>query len=175
MELGDVFERYQNTESWGLHARVVDKATAEQFLGKGTIVVQSADPNVAITLRQRHKEACFVQMELPEECGPRDSILLVRKRASGDTAEPGYDNRFHFFLVTWIDPSQLNDEFASLEPVTKKKSTTKTSIDGGSLKKRSKKCGANPTDRPTLEAASTRKRGFRKGLSGAGHPHRWRF
>jgi hypothetical protein len=180
--MGAIFERYCDPNPWGLHARIVDKQTAQAFLGKGVILFEGNDQSIAENLRHRHKEAYFVPTELPEKCGPRDSILLVRKRESGDDVKPGHDNRYLFFLVTWLDPLEANLEFEQQEPVG---AIEKRAGRGAQMKclhgvkprasgrserlKRSN--GSDASDREK----SNRKRGFQKGLTGSGQRHRWHF
>jgi hypothetical protein len=114
--LGDLLERYCPLgEGWGMNARVVDKATATEFLARGMMYLQCADDPVAINLRFRHKEAYFVPVELPEKLRRDDRVLLVKRRASDEVVPAGYDNRYHFFLINAEETADLEHYFHSVD------------------------------------------------------------
>ncbi len=178
--LGDAFERFYSPVQWGMHARVVDKAAAAEFLARGTIRLQCNDDDVRVNLRHRHKEAYMLPDELPEKCGPRDSILLVRKRHSSDPAQPGFDNRYHFFLITWAEPSELEAEFDELRSEATARDSQKTASRASGAKKAASRKVCTPKREKPAEVVSNfyhppRRKGFRKGLTGIRKPHRWRF
>jgi hypothetical protein len=116
--MGSMLERYYSAEPWAVQARFINKEEAETYL-HGTIYIECDDAEIFMNLRMRHRQAYFAPSYFPENLDKYDSILLARKREQHELpAEPGFDNRYHFFLITWVEPGKAALEFdaASAQP-----------------------------------------------------------
>ena len=116
--MGSMLERYHSAESWAVQARFINKQEAENYL-HGTIYLECDDAEIFLNLRMRHRQGYFAHSQFPETLTKYDSVLLARKREKWELpAEPGFDNRYHFFLITWVEPAEaaLQFEAATAQP-----------------------------------------------------------
>lgn len=173
------------SDGWGMSARVVDKATAAEFLSRGMMHVQCTDPDVATNLRYRHREGYFVPSEFPEQFSLKDQVLIVKRRSPDEDVPAGHDNRYHFFLVTAEDPETMARQFAD-------QGEASTTIEVRGSKRKCGSSGAKAAARQSKNARQGRKtivqgdkgsaasasRHGQKHRSGKGpkrNTHRWRF
>jgi hypothetical protein len=166
--MGSMLERYYSAEPWGVQARFINKEEAENYL-HGTIYIECDDSEIFRNLLMRHRQAYFAPSSFPENLDRLDSVLLARKREQWELpAKPGFDNRYHFFLITWVDPGKAALEFeaASSEP------------HNGSRAQRSKqKCIRIPQEEVTAEMLieqEKKKLRRRKGMSAKRYASRLR-
>jgi hypothetical protein len=164
--MGSILERYYSGEPWSVQARIINKEEAENYL-KGTIYLECDDADIFLNLRMRHKFAYFAPSIVPETLGKLDSVLLARKRGLNDPAPPGFDNRYHFFLVTWMEPSQAALEFEPSSTISKKNLRAQGS---------KRKCKHHLEEvTPEMLAEQERKKIRRqKGMSAKRYANRWR-
>ena len=150
--LTDIIEHFGSVEDgWGMSARVVDKATAAEFLSKGLNHILCNDPDVATNLRLRHREGYFVPTaEFPELFSLKDRVLIVKRRLRGEDVPTGFDSRYHFFLVTAEDPASMAEQFGANDA---EKSTVE-------VRGSRRKCGTaagKPADRASRGKGKSRK------------------
>jgi hypothetical protein len=165
--MGSILERYYSVGSWAVQARFVNKEEAEKYL-HGTIYLECDDAEIFLNLRMRHRQAYFNPSQLPETLDRYDSVLLARKREQNEPAEPGFDNRYHFFLITWMDPSQAALEFEAASAQPQKGLRAQCS---------KRKCKHLPEEEVTVEMLVEQERKKlrrQKGMSAKRYANRWR-
>jgi hypothetical protein len=166
--MGSMLERYYSAEPWAVQARFINKEEAENYL-QGTIYLECDDAEIFRNLLMRHRRASFAPSQVPENLDKYDSVLLARKREQHELpAQPGFDNRYHFFLITWVEPGKAALELQATSAQPQNGSRAKC------LKRNSKRI---PEEEVTVEMLIERERKRlrrQKGMSAKRYANRLR-